>query len=161
MREILFKAKRLDNGEWVEGYYLNIAKINHFICTGKIKLDGALKGIIAPEMYEIDPDTLCQYTGITDKSGQKIWENDVLRGHGNEKDLSKAVFGGFYVIDVETLEIVDSVVGWHTEVIETDETSKCEPFNLPMPLTEFYINRSEYEVIGNIFDDLELVGGAE
>lgn len=161
MREILFKAKRLDNGEWVEGYYLNIAKINHFICTGKIKLDGALKGIIAPEMYEIDPDTLCQYTGITDKSGQKIWENDVLRGHGNEKDLSKAVFGGFYVIDVETLEIVDSVVGWHTEVIETDETSKCEPFNLPMPLTEFYINRSEYEVIGNIFDDPELVGGAE
>ena len=161
MREILFKAKRLDNGEWVEGYYLNIAKINHFICTGKIKLDGALKGIIAPEMYEIDPDTLCQYTGITDKSGQKIWENDVLRGHGNEKDLSKAVFGGFYVIDVETLEIVDSVVGWHTEVIETDEISKCEPFNLPMPLTEFYINRSEYEVIGNIFDDLELVGGAE
>ena len=161
MREILFKAKRLDNGEWVEGYYLNIAKINHFICTGKIKLDGALKGIIAPEMYEIDPDTLCQYTGITDKSGQKIWENDVLRGHGDEKDLSKAVFGGFYVIDVETLEIVDSVVGWHTEVIETDEISKCEPFNLPMPLTEFYINRSEYEVIGNIFDDPELVGGAE
>ena len=161
MREILFKAKRLDNGEWVEGYYLNIAKINHFICTGKIKLDGALKGIIAPEMYEIDPDTLCQYTGITDKSGQKIWENDVLRGHGDEKDLSKAVFGGFYVIDVETLEIVDSVVGWHTEVIETDEISKCEPFNLPMPLTEFYINRSEYEVIGNIFDNPELVGGAE
>ncbi|MFR4439043.1 MAG: YopX family protein [Hungatella sp.] len=161
MREILFKAKRLDNGEWVEGYYLNIAKINHFICTGKIKLDGALKGIIAPEMYEIDPDTLCQYTGITDKSGQKIWENDVLRGHGDEKDLSKAVFGGFYVIDVETIEIVDSVVGWHTEVIETDEISKCEPFNLPMPLTEFYINRSEYEVIGNIFDDPELVGGAE
>ena len=62
MREILFKAKRLDNGEWVEGYYLNIAKINHFICTGKIKLDGALKGIIAPEMYEIDPDTLCPDT---------------------------------------------------------------------------------------------------
>ena len=47
-REILFKAKRKDSGEWVEGYYLNIAKINRFICTGKIKLDGAVKGIIAP-----------------------------------------------------------------------------------------------------------------
>ena len=153
-REILFKAKRIDNGEWVEGYlmdenYIN-APFNDYDACGRFD-----------DPIEIDPDTICQYTGMTDKNGQKIWENDVLRGHGNEKDLSKAVFGGFYVIDVETLEIVDSVVGWHTEVIETDEISKCEPFNLPMPLTEFYINRSEYEVIGNIFDNPELVGGAE
>ena len=77
MREIIFKAKRKDNGEWVEGYYLNIAKINHFICTGKIKLDGAVKGIIAPEMHAIDPDTLCQHTGLTE-NGKKIWENDIV-----------------------------------------------------------------------------------
>lgn len=157
MREILFKAKRLDNGEWVRGYYINIAKINHFICTGKIKLDGAVKGIIAPEMYAIDPDTLCQYTGLTDKNGQKIWENDILRGHGNDSDLAKVVFGEFKVIDVETLEAVESCVGWHTEVIETDALSKCEPFCLPMPMTEFYIRRSEFEVIGNIFDNSELL----
>ena len=152
-REILFKAKRKDNGEWVEGYYLNVAKINHFICTGKIKLDGAVKGILAPEMYAITPDTLCQCTGLTDKNGKKIWENDILIGHGNDRDLSKVVLGKFYVIDVETLRRVDEVIGWHTEVIETDALSKCEPFCLPMPLTDFYIERSEFEVYGNIFDN--------
>lgn len=157
MREILFKAKRKDNGEWVEGYHLNIAKINHFICTGKIKLDGALKGVIAPEMYEIDPDTICQYTGLTDKNGKKIWENDILRGHKNDDDLVRVVFGEFNVIDVDTLETVDRVAGWHTEVIETDALSKCEPFCLPMPLTDFYINRSEFEVFGNIFDNADLL----
>lgn len=156
-REILFKAKRKDNGKWVEGNYLNVAKINHFICTGKIKLDGAVKGIIAPEMYAINATTLCQYTGLTDKNGKRIWENDILRGHKNDDDLVRVVFGEFSVIDVDTLETVDRVAGWHTEVIETDALSKCEPFCFPMPLTDFYIKRSEFEVFGNIFDNADLL----
>lgn len=80
-------------------------------------------------------------------------------GHGNEDDLARVVFGEFNVVDTEILEVVDRVIGWHTEVIETDALSKCEPFCLPMPLTDFYINRSEYEVFGNIFDNAELLEG--
>ena len=129
-REILFKAKRLDNSEWVEGYYLNIAKINHFICTGKIKLDGALKGIIAPEMYAIDPDTLCQYTGLTDKNGQKIWENDIVELPDEnvyfkcewEKDTARFVLNG----DRFTVDFDD-------------------------------YREYEVEVIGNIFDNADLL----
>nr|DAJ10865.1 MAG TPA: YopX protein [Caudoviricetes sp.] len=153
-REILFKAKRKDNGEWVEGQYAYITNpltedgkpIKHLICNGTNIFNDL-----------IDPDTLCQYTGLTDKNGKKIWENDILRGHGNDKDLSKVSFGKFYVIDAETLRRVDEVIGWHTEVIETDALSKCEPFCLPMPLTDFYIERSEFEVYGNIFDNPELL----
>ena len=78
-------------------------------------------------------------------------------GHGNENDLARVVFGEFNVIDTETLEAVDRVIGWHTEVIATDALSKCEPFCLPMPLTDFYIERSEFEVYGNIFDNPELL----
>lgn len=154
MREILFKAKRKDNGEWAEGYYVYCRK-RHYILPVLNKAIGFDER--EDEWVEVDPNTLCQYTGLTDKNGQKIWENDILIGHGNDRDLSKVSFGKFYVIDVETLNKVDEVVGWHTEVIETDALSKCEPFCLPMPLTDFYIKRSEFEVFGNIFDNADLL----
>ena len=147
-REILFKAKRKDNGEWIQGYYYQIWQ-RGYILWGMINN--------MPDMVEVNPNTICQYTGLTDKNGKKIWENDILIGHGNDRDLSKTVFGEFNVIDVETLGVIDRVIGWHTEVIETDALSKCEPFCLPMPLTDLYIERSEFEVYGNIFDNPELL----
>lgn len=156
MREILFKAKRLDNGEWVEGNLITNERNENQKYIGYIfdERNGVIEDF---DLVEVIPTTICQYTGLTDKNGQKIWENDILRGHGNDEDLAKVVFGRFNVIDVDTLEVVDSAAGWHTEVIATDALSKCEPFCLPMPLTDFYIKRCEYEVFGNIFDDKELL----
>ena len=148
-REILFKAKRKDNGEWVEGYYLNIAKINHFICTGKIKLDGAVKGIIAPEMHAIDPDTLCQYTGLTDKNGQKIWENDIVR----------YTFDYPNVIATENglKERISSVFWseWRGSWAVYADERKSKGMN--NDLFKYVRNGNTVETIGNIFDNVDLL----
>ena len=160
-REILFKAKRKDwenlpkEEWWLEGAVIPSDDDCVYIATSF--LHGKEGELLIVAAHEVIPDTLCQYTGLTDKNGKKIWENDILMGHGNDRDLSKVVFGKFYVIDAETLRRVDEVIGWHTETIETDALSKCEPFCLPMPLTDFYIERSKFEVYGNIFDNPELL----
>lgn len=169
MRETLFKAKWKNSSEWVEGYYYKMSETtycfkedyerkpvpeHHYILQERMTDWGLPNQVV---QIEIDPETLCQFTGLCDKNGNKIWENDILMCHENPEDLVKVAFGEFGVRNIGTGSIVDKAIGWYYEVVPTDAISRCEPFYWSMSLTKDYIDRCEMEVVGNIFDNKELL----
>lgn len=144
MREILFKAKRIDNGEWVEGYY--IYHIRRTICPfgdsvkpedeQHVIMKDAFSDWNMPRdtvIFNIDPETLCQYTGIKDKNGGRIWENDIIK-HEISDTIGTVKW---YQEDYE---------GWCVDDVMIDEQQFTD---------EMW---SECEVIGNCFDNPELLG---
>ena len=140
-REILFKAKRKNWRElsqeewWVEGNFITDEKDDQKAYIGY--LFGVVDGVVEDfDIVEINPETLCQYTGLTDKNGKRIWENDIV-----EHEIS-SVLGA-----VEWY--AEDYVGWWVN----DEYLGKQQFTDEMC--------DECVVIGNIFDNPELLGGAE
>ena len=120
MREILFKGKRVDNGEWTEGYF--------FKSWDKVFILWGMTGD-SPNMEEVIPETVGQYTGLNDKNGNKIFEGDILL-KGFEKVLVKwnanQCRWGIYSNNYEVCGFNESTQGY-------------------------------FEVIGNIHDNSELL----
>lgn len=125
----LFKAKRIDNGEWVKGYLYGILEKRYILW-------GMTNDI--PDMIEVEPSTICQCTGLRDRNGQKIWENDVV---------------GFWdTYSTENGQAESYCIGkvvWDDETISFQVTNRLS--------AESYEVLDECGVIGNIFDNPELL----
>lgn len=127
MREILFKAKQLDNGEWVEG-------LPGYDIRGSIAEIESHKGFCSCCIYEIDPDTICQYIGLDDKNDKKIWENDILV----EKHKGMVTMTYRVLYDLEE-------GSW---MLETKSGAR---YGIGL------INQKNFEAVGNIFDNEDLL----
>ena len=145
MREILFKAKRIDNGEWVEGcIVIDQSRLDRF----KYRIQPIESGVLYA--HPIDPDTLCQYTGLTDKNGKKIWENDILR-------YSYDYDGSPFLKDGEEIKYRAGAVFWSewrgSWAVCGRGNKKCTNNDV----FKYNRNPNRTEVIGNIFDNPELL----
>ncbi len=125
MREILFRAKHKEYNQWVEGDLIHeqFGECIQFVkdgCRSKVK---------------VDPETVCQYTGLTDKNGRKIFEGDILSAHLDDEHPE----------DITYVQITWDGFSWCTRESTEDDV-----------MSEYDCNT--FEVCGNIFDNPELIG---
>ena len=125
MREILFRGKRIDSGEWVEGG-CRAEKVGDYITAVSI-MEHLGHGVW--NVCRVDHATVGQYTGLTDKNGKKIFEGDILKG----------------------------ICGMH--IVFFDERFACFDWReiKGKPTENFSGFADEYEIVGNIHDNPELL----
>lgn len=138
----LFKAKRVDNGEWVKGSYLyDYGRNIHYIFANEIVCPNCINDCrkeFSLQDYEVDPSTICQCTGLKDKNGKLIWENDIVRDR----------YGNFYK------------AFWQNNYYQFSLSCvKADVFPIGAKWNLWSFKSFEIEVIGNIFDDKELEKG--
>ena len=144
MREILFRGKRLANKKWVEGYLF----IQFNTLTGKD--DYYIR--CGDTDYLVIPETVGQYTGLTDKNGNKIFEGDIVKImylFGWDSEQEKYVPEEEYISKVYSIDACPFCV----------DLQQCDSDMTPIAWLDWAYDDVEIEIIGNIHDNPELLGG--
>ena len=142
MREIFYKAKRTDNGEWVEGYYFKFMDKSYITDMERTFMEAfyTQKSVVDFHMraYEVEADTVCRCTGIRDCNVDKIWENDVVRYYDDLAEMEKEDLIKWNETYASFTRLHESKMGLQYLCIDRRIAKRCK-------------------VIGNIFDNPELV----
>lgn len=129
----LFKAKRVDNGEWVQGCY--IYDVDRDCSKSLNEFAHRIQPLYSHAYAEpVDPTTICQCTGLKDKNGKLIWENDIVKDR----------YGNFYK------------AFWQNDYYQFSFCAKTGVFPIGAKWNLWSFKSYEIEVIGNIFDNPEL-----
>lgn len=145
MREILFRGKRIDNGEWVEGFYISHLNACHYIIPCRAGGYEAMdNNFYVHKWFEVDPNTVGQYTGLTDKNGKMIFEGDIVRILGDQTNED------WKCVDYNAL-----IAFLDGGFCALDGTIEEHGFR------RYALSRMDFslEVIGNIHDNPELMKG--
>ena len=128
MREIFFRGKRKDNGEWVEGYYYKAkyCRTDDELCD-YITVPHPEEYNEPSSHYIINPETVGQYTGLTDKNGKRIFEGDIVK---------KFWFDKMSIYQIVYDNGLASFIG-----------------QAGIKFTTFDYDSTEFEVVGNIYDN--------
>ena len=145
MREILFRGKRTDDGKWVSGRNILLSEEGYayIVQTGlqiaMLGSDGNACVTMMMPSCEVDPKTVGQFTGLTDKNGKKIFEGDIVV-------CRKEISGNWidYCVEIGFVEMKHGAFGLHRK------QGYYRPF-------KDWLEDYEYEVIGNIHDNPELL----
>lgn len=141
-RHIEFRAKRTDNGEWVYGYVARFRNVRNQVYTAIIQIcDDETKECNIQDLVPVLDETICEYTGLTDKNGNKIFEDDIV----SIGELSAVKVCGCYVVKYNTKQARYGLF--------TADGAEQAGFN--------FDTMKSYNIIGNIYDNPELLLKAE
>lgn len=151
-REILFKAKLSYCNKWIEGNLIIAENGRPYIIPKEVFIvDGHHLRIDSDNAYWVIPETVCQFTGLLDKNGNKIWEGDILR-EPPQTEWDKKSYKAFEVFWHDN-DCCDRHIGWQFNRLHF-HGNLCGGYTFETFKPEYV---SKMIIIGNIFDNKELL----